>query len=73
MKHVRQPFLRLCASWGLLFGKACEQAEFASPVHVDLPSFRHPQLTLFSMPRSASATGCLPNLRYNQRKGWIDG
>jgi hypothetical protein len=53
MKLVRPPFSALCASWGFLLGKAYEQAEFSSASLVDLPSFRHPQLTLFSIPRLA--------------------
>ncbi|HEX5322985.1 MAG TPA: hypothetical protein VFW40_04305 [Capsulimonadaceae bacterium] len=73
MKQVRRPFARFCASWGFLFGKACDQAEFASPAFVDLPSFRHPQLALLSMPRCASVSGYYGIIRYNPRRGWLDG
>lgn len=68
MKLVRPPFTALCASWGHLLGKAYEQAELTVPSLVDLPSFRHPQLTLFSIPRLACpATGCAPRARRRQR------
>lgn len=70
MKPVRPPFTALCASWGFLLGKAYEQAEFSSPSLVDLPSFRHPQLTLFSIPQLVCpAEACSPRARRRPRSG----